>query len=196
MPAPVPLVPGTLYHVYNRGVNRETLFRTDANYRYFLRLLAHHLVPSVHVYAFALLPNHYHLIVRPRVGADRPASRALSNACNAYARALNRQAGRVGSLFSRPFQRKAVESRAYAAALVRYVHENPARHGFVSDFRAWRYTSYPLLSGAASTRLERAEVLSWYGDGGEHLSGLPDLTGVEAPVDVAFEAVMDVVVAG
>lgn len=187
MPHSAPLLPGTLYHVYNRGVGRETVFRTDGHYRLFLRLLAHHVVPSAHVFAFALLPNHFHLVLRPRDAAARPASQALSNACNAYARTFNRATGRAGTLFARPFQRKPVLSRAYAAALVRYVHDNPVRHGLVGGAGEWPYTSLPLLASHAPTRLERREVLSWHDD--EVVA--PTLDADAALVDGAFEALVD-----
>ncbi len=208
MPGLVPLVPGTVYHVYNRGVGRETLYRTAWQYRHFLRLLAHHVVPTAHVYAFALLPNHFHLVLRPRVTFEgvappRSASQALSNACNAYARTFNRAAGRTGTLFARPFQRKPVLNRRYAASLVRYVHENPVRHGFVTDLLDWPYTSFALLAGHTPTRLERREVLSWYEvppaggpmDAASLLRALP-YTSAPAmpddwPVDLTFEALVE-----
>ncbi|MCK6695065.1 MAG: hypothetical protein L6Q97_23575 [Thermoanaerobaculia bacterium] len=58
------LCPGAIYHIYNRGNNRETIFYTDENYRYFLGKYAKYLTPVLDTYAYCLLPNHFHLAVR------------------------------------------------------------------------------------------------------------------------------------
>jgi len=140
MPTPS-LVPGTLYHVYNRGVNRETLFRTDTQYRHFWKLLDHHVAPCADVLAFTLLPNHFHLLLVAHAEGPRSTSQALSNACNAYAKSVNLRSGRVGPLFCRPFQRKAISDPAYAAAAMSYVLHNAVHHGLVAHAAAWPWSS-------------------------------------------------------
>lgn len=66
-----PLQYGTYYHIYNRGNNGENLFREEANYRYFLTLYAKHIVPVACTYAYALLANHFHLLIRTRTKAEQ-----------------------------------------------------------------------------------------------------------------------------
>lgn len=66
MSAQTPLRPGRFYHVYNRGINGETLFREERNYRYFLNKYAHHVTPVADTYAHCLMPNHFHLLIRIR----------------------------------------------------------------------------------------------------------------------------------
>lgn len=162
MPTP-PLVPGLRYHVYNRGVNRETLFRTDAHYRRFLALLGHHVAPCAHVYAFALLPNHFHLILEPHSDGPRSISQALSNACNAYVKGYNLATGRVGTLFGRPFQRKVLTSEAYAASAIRYVLLNAVKHRLVTDAADWPWSSWHVLQSERPTLLARDDVRRWLG---------------------------------
>ena len=181
MPTP-PFLPGTLYHVYNRGVSRQTVFAKDAHYRHFLELLAHHVVPCARVYAFALLPNHFHLVAEPRDDAPRSASQALSNACNAYAQHFNRDTSRSGALFCRPFQRKAVTDERYFAALVRYVHGNAQHHGLLPDGAAWPYTSEALITSDRPTLLERGAVRGWLCQP-DTLSGSDVLTGLAQIVE-------------
>ena len=60
----VPMEYGKFYHICNRGVNREDLFRNDDNYRYFLKLYAKHVEPVADTFAWCLLKNHFHLLVR------------------------------------------------------------------------------------------------------------------------------------
>ncbi|HSM57092.1 MAG TPA: hypothetical protein VK879_13145 [Candidatus Sulfomarinibacteraceae bacterium] len=59
-----PLAPGTYYHIYNRGINDEIIFKEERNYPFFLKKMAHYILPVAEVYAYCLLPNHFHLLVR------------------------------------------------------------------------------------------------------------------------------------
>ena len=177
-----PLEAGVHYHIYNRGNNRETLFRSDENYRYFLQLYALHIEPVAVTYAYALLPNHFHLHVRirseteqrswaerfgtddfPRERLPLSPSRQFSNLFNAYAKAANKTFGRTGSLFQKPFQRIPVTEQPYLTHLVCYIHHNPQRHGLIDDFTLWPYTSYRSLLSSLPSRLDRESVMGWFG---------------------------------
>jgi hypothetical protein len=165
---PLPLKWGTYYHIYNRG-DHENIFREERNYHYFLKLYAHHIEPIAGTYAYCLLKNHFHLCVRTRDLADVPAdpkdpSQCFSNFFNAYAKAFNKTYYRSGALFQRPFERIEVSSEAYLQHLIVYIHQNPQRHGFLSDFREWPYSSYHSLLCNKPTKLHRREVLDWFGD--------------------------------
>ena len=61
-----PFLPGFYYHVYNRGNNGETLFRQERNYRYFLELYALYIYQIAETFAYCLLPNHFHFLIRIR----------------------------------------------------------------------------------------------------------------------------------
>ena len=69
MVGPEPLHYGETYHVYNRGNNGETLFREQRNYPYFLKLYARYTEPVAETYAYCLMSNHFHLLVR--IKSDR-----------------------------------------------------------------------------------------------------------------------------
>ena len=60
MPSPPPLAYDGYYHIYNRGNNRENIFKETRNYRYFLTLYAKHIEPVADTFAYCLLPNHFH----------------------------------------------------------------------------------------------------------------------------------------
>ena len=66
MKTTAPLQPGHYYHVYNRGNNREDLFREECNYRYFLQLYTRHVLPIAITFAYCLMRNHFHFLVRIR----------------------------------------------------------------------------------------------------------------------------------
>ena len=66
MPSPSPLLYDTYYHIYNRGVNRENIFREERNYEYFLKLYIKHVEPVAETFAYCLLRNHFHVLVRTK----------------------------------------------------------------------------------------------------------------------------------
>ena len=162
MTSPVVLVPGHYYHIYNRGNNRENIFREERNYRYFLDLYTAHIEPAADTLAYCLLKNHFHLLVCIKY-VPAP-SRAFANLFNAYTKTINKTYGRTGSLFQKPFQRLPVNSDRYFLQLIFYIHFNPQKHGLVTDFRDWPWSSYYALGTAQPTRLSRAAVFNWFGD--------------------------------
>ena len=66
MTSPTPLEYDQTYHIYDRGNNRQDIFLEDRNYRYFLQLYARYVEPVADTYAYCLLRNHFHLLVRIR----------------------------------------------------------------------------------------------------------------------------------
>ncbi|MDP2423955.1 MAG: hypothetical protein Q8M23_06380 [Bacteroidales bacterium] len=139
---------GIVYHVYNRGNNYENLFREDRNYTYFLSLLTKHLIPVADIYAYCLLKNHFHLLIRVKdfhllsEKHNQKPYLAFSNLFNAYAKAINKAYHRSGSLFKEHLQRKRIIDNEYLVALVSYIHMNPVKHGFTDDFESYPYSSY------------------------------------------------------
>ena len=71
MPSAPPLEAGTVYHVFNRGTNRENAFLEPRNYRHFLQLYARYVEPVADTYVYCLLRNHFHLLVRVKAGEER-----------------------------------------------------------------------------------------------------------------------------
>lgn len=66
MTSPTPLLFDTYYHIYNRGVNGENIFIEERNYEYFLKLYEKHLAPVMDLFAYCLLRNHFHILVRTK----------------------------------------------------------------------------------------------------------------------------------
>lgn len=162
MPTITPLRDSTYYHIYTRGNNRIDLFREQRNYGYFLDLYRHHVDPVADTFAYCLLRNHFHLLIRTHDKTAKAPSQAFANLHNAYARAFNQFYGRVDALFQHPFRRIEVRSEAHLLRLVVYIHRNPQRHGLIPDFRRWQYSSYQSLVSTAPSRLQRAVVLEWF----------------------------------
>ena len=60
------LLPDTYYHIYQRGNNKQTIFFEPENYRYFLSLYVKYIVPVALTFAYCLLPNHLHFLIKTR----------------------------------------------------------------------------------------------------------------------------------
>lgn len=205
MKTTTPLQPGCCYHIYNRGNNREDLFREERNSPYFLQLYARHVHPIADTFAYCLMRNHFHLLVRikaslpeqtPRVSEACEVSKVFkpsqyfSNLFNAYTKAINKAYGRTGSLFEERFGRIEVTSERYFANLVFYIHFNPQKHGFVDDFREWQWSSYHALRTTGETRLNRGQVLEWFGNVTEFENfhrGMIDELAIKALIDEDLE---------
>lgn len=157
---------GCFYHIYNRGNNREVLFKERTNYLYFLMLMEKYIFPVADIYAYCLLNNHFHLLVKIREDCEAKGFRPqqnFSNFFNAYAKSFNQKYNRTGKLFQERFRRKKVEDNFYLFELVYYIHGNPQKHRLLLDFRKYSYSSYQILISDKKTILQREEVFDWFG---------------------------------
>jgi putative transposase len=165
----IPLIPGTYFHIFNRGNNREKLFREVRNYECFLRLYAFHIAPIADTYAYCLLKNHFHFLVRIKDGPEKtlyPAglSKPFSNFFNAFTRTVNKEYGRTGALFQRPFGRIAVTSDSHLLRLIVYIHQNPQKHRLAHDFREWPFSSFHVQFSVQPSFVNRENVMKLFGN--------------------------------
>jgi hypothetical protein len=105
------------------------------------------------------------------LGFENYASRQFSNFFNAYAKTINKAYGRTGSLFQHPFGRVPITTDKQFWNVIAYVHQNPQKHGFVKDFRDWKYSSYGVIlkSNGNSTIVRRSQVMEWFGTRDDYL---------------------------
>jgi REP element-mobilizing transposase RayT len=176
----IPLLPHTTYHIYTHANGNECLFRSEENYLYFLKKYGEHIYPVAETYAYCMMPNHLHLAVKIRseeellqhqrlglTGFENLSgliSQQFSNLFNAYTKAYNKRYNRRGSLFTRPFKRKAVESDRYFTELIVYIHNNPVHHGFVKNLLDWPHSSIHAYIWDKPSKLNRQHLLDWVGD--------------------------------
>lgn len=169
MPNYQAIQPGCYYHIYNRGNNGEDIFIEERNYLYFLNLYKKYLTPIAETFAYCLLPNHFHLLIRIKdlsefSGCENfQPGRAFAGLFGTYAKGFNTAYERTGSVFEKPFRRKMILENQYLYNLVIYIHFNPQRHGLINDFREWPYSSYKAIAGGLDTKIRKDEVLGWFG---------------------------------
>lgn len=181
-----PLTSEKYYHIYNRGNNREDLFLEEKNYFYFLDLLKKHIQPIAHVLAYCLLKNHFHLLINTKKIEDKKISQAFSNLFNAYAKAINKQYKRSGSLFQDRFSRKIVKDENQLRNLIIYIHTNPTHHGFVEDFSTYKYSSYRSHLSKQKTLLDREFVLDQF-DSRENFKYVHQAKSFDIDEDLSLE---------
>lgn len=117
--------PGALHHVMARGIERREIFCDDQDREIFLTRLEKALEETGTVcYAWALLPNHLHLLL---VSGRKPVGRMMQAALGGYALYFNRRHRRGGHLFQNRFKSVLCEREPYLLELVRYIHLNPLR---------------------------------------------------------------------
>ena len=158
-------ISGLIYHVMCRGIERSIIFNDDYDREQLLTRISKHAGRgSFHVYAFSLMPNHFHLLVRP---LDIGLATFMRRVLTGYAVYFNRRHKRSGHLFQNRYKSIVVEEEAYLLELVRYIHLNPLRGGVISNLEElsiWPYSGYSALIGKAKySWFEADHTLSLFG---------------------------------
>ncbi len=183
------LEPDRFYHIYNRANGSELLFRNPENYKFFLRRYKKYITPIVHTYAYCLLPNHFHMLVRVKSEMElleiyerklmgqhtnlRDSSKNLgdfsnlqgfiarqfSNFFNSYAKAYNKQYNRMGSLFIHAYSRISISSQTQLKNTLLYIHRNAMEAKLATSMDGWEFSSYGELVSKSDTWLSRPECI-------------------------------------
>ncbi len=177
---------GEYYHIYNRGNNKEILFRERKNYDYFMSLYLKYIDPIAETLAYCLMPNHVHFVVRIKDENDiksfeelnlfqrkaiilidhkKPTpSNQFSHLFNAYSKAINTDYKRTGSLFEHPFERRLIDNFHYLQRCIAYVHYNPIEAGLVYNMKDYRWSSFKALFSSSITHMSSDLVMKVFED--------------------------------
>ena len=157
---------GAYFHVENRALDGRVLFERPDDAREFLSRIAR-VVRGRHLdlHAYALLPTRFHLLVSSPEGRLAGGLRRVQDA---YARELNRRAGRRGPLFRGRYRARLLASRVHRAAVLGYVHESPVRAGLAATPAAYPYASARLVRVSLRPPWLDPRLLErWGGDDGD-----------------------------
>ncbi|MHB1361407.1 MAG: transposase [Thermoleophilia bacterium] len=157
---------GYLYHVIARGIERRNIFHDDADRDFFLSRMGKILMETeTPIHAFALMPNHIHLLVR-RTGAAL--STVMRRLLTCYALYFNRRNDRAGHVFQNRYHSVVCQEEPYYFELLRYIHLNPIRAGYLSSLR--ELAKYPysghayIMGGCVSKWFDPDPVLASFND--------------------------------
>lgn len=186
-----PLEADCFFHIYNRGNDGIKIFYNNGNYEYFLKKFDEYFSGYLHVYTYCLLANHFHFLVSIKnekevlkaaekmKGIEKIKKNALENNYDlvavlvseqfrrffiAYSKAINNQTGRHGSLFTKKFRRKKVNTLNYLQRLVFYIHTNPVHHELSNDFINYKWNTYRKILSSHKSKLMKKQVIEWFND--------------------------------
>lgn len=177
-----------VYHIYNRS--NEKLFYSRENYLFFLTKIKNIIAPSAHIFAWVLMPNHFHLLIEATkescinvAESHRPdlqlLSKNIGTVLSSYPQAINRQEGRRGNLFAHKTKAKMLNEAYYsgsasmlpqrgqidyATACFLYIHQNPVMAGLVSNPEDWEFSSFLDYAGLRDGKLVNKEIAHQYID--------------------------------
>ena len=139
---------GVLHHVIFRGIERRSIFRSAADKDWFVQRLGQLLqASSTSCYAWALMSNHVHLLLRT---GGVSLSTLMRRLLTGYAGYFNRRYNRHGQLFQNRYKSIVCQEDLYLQELVRYIHLNPLRAGIVKTFEGlknYEYSGHSALMG-------------------------------------------------
>lgn len=145
---------GNIYHVYNRGNEKQQIFFTNANYNFFLRKIEKYVQPNCDILAWCLMPNHFHFLIHANekscaVVTEKPFPiyslvNGLRLLLSSYTKAINVQQSRTGNLFQQKTKSKSVSQgkEDYSAIAFHYIHQNPLKAKLVDKIEDWQYSSF------------------------------------------------------
>lgn len=192
-----PLVNNQIYHVFNRGIDKRTTFVDQGDYGRFYQCLKFYQYSEpplnlsrfliigdekrkdyleeswgdkcVTIYAYCLMPNHFHLILRQDI--DNGISWFIGQVLNSYTRYFNTKNKRVGQLFLESFKNVLVDGEEQFLHLSRYIHLNPYTSKFVKTFDEldkYEWSSYQEYLGKSDDNIcNTSDILFHFGNNSE-----------------------------
>ena len=159
------------YHIYNRGNNKDLIFFEDENYRFFLERFNKYLRNFVNLYAYCLMPNHFHFLISLKSNSDIhtdtdieiKVDKGFKNMFISYAKSINKRYHRTGSLFQNSYKKKEINRELYFKNLVQYIHQNPVSASMCKECSDWKYSSYNTIIGLSETTIKRLYILNEFG---------------------------------
>ena len=204
--------PHNVYHVYNRGNNKQPIFFNSRNYDFFLEKIKHQFAPICEILCWCLMPNHFHLMIyatektcseRSSFGGKpmQELPYRIGVLLSSYSQAINKQNGTTGSLFQQKTKAKCVTDREafvrkaqsdpngidndnYLITCMHYIHQNPIKAKIVNKIEDWKYSSFQEYIGSDSIlKVNKTLLLS--------LSGYDALTFYEDSYQILGDNVIE-----
>ena len=170
------------YHIYNRGVNKEKIFRDEQDFEVFLGILKRYFDPKsrrenratypdysdqLDILAYCLMPNHFHLFIYQKEPSGM--TNLLKSTCVSYGMYFNKKYKRVGPIFQQRYKAVLIDNDAQLLHISRYIHLNP------DDYYHWPWSSLPYYLGSKHSQWLRPDrVLALHEQMGSYRDFLDD----------------------
>lgn len=160
------------FHVFNRGVAKQPIFLDEQDYRHFLRRLQKLKSEKRfdhEIYAYVLMPNHFHLLLQTK---KTPLAKIMTSLLTSYSMYFNRKYQRVGPLFQNRFKSKLCDRDSYFLGASRYIHLNPIEAGIATSLDEYPWSSYQeIFSNGGASIIHQDEILRLIGTSPVDLEG-------------------------
>lgn len=174
-------ITGEVYHIYNRGNNKQPIFFNDRNYIQFLKTVRNNWKPYCEILCWCLMPNHFHFMIQTTDSSCVPINayggksmqmlaKKIGWSLSTYAQYINRQNNTSGSLFQQKTKAKCIaeysssrnnnkSSASYLQDCMHYIHQNPWKAGLVNKMEDWSYSSFQDYAGLRQGTLCNMELM-------------------------------------
>ncbi|MDQ6903260.1 MAG: hypothetical protein M3139_09650 [Bacteroidota bacterium] len=177
------LLPDKVYHIFSRAIGNDKLFLHEENYKFFLQKFKLHISPIADTFAYTLLSNHFHFLIRiksleeiknyfRKVKRNKPfhidivsefIMERFGNLLNSYTKSFNKRNKRKGGLFIDTMRRVEIADDAQLGVIIFYIHKNAVHHQYCKKIAGWQWSSYNSILSNAPTMLLRDEIIDWFG---------------------------------
>lgn len=163
------------FHVFNRGLAKQDIFKENADYRRFLTKLKELKERDDYdfsLYAYVLMPNYFHFLIETK---RTPLAKIMSSLLTSYSMYFNKKYARFGPLFQNRFKSKLCDKNTYFLGASRYVHLNPIEQGLVERVEDYPWSSYQELFAISSFQLiDQDKVKKFIGNRENYLGFLQE----------------------
>ena len=158
--------PGVLHHVMGRGIEKRKIFRGDGDRNDFIdRLSALVQEGAMEIYAWVLMPNHFHMLCKTK---NLPLASSMRRILTGYVVNFNKRHRRYGHLFQNRYKSIVCQEDIYLKELVRYIHLNLLRAGLVKDLKELNrsfWSGHSALVGKVKREWQNTEYVLSFFDG-------------------------------
>lgn len=174
------LATGQIYHIFNRGVNKNDIFFSEKNYKRFLTTAIHYKnflhkftassvsdtvseklrkmeKPKIQILTYCLMPNHFHFLIKQL--EEGGITWFMQHLSSSYVHYLNIKHDRVGSLFQGPFKNVLIDSDEQLLHVSRYIHLNPLVSNLTTDLKSYTWSSYSSYISDYNDNLSEPEFI-------------------------------------
>lgn len=153
-------LPGWPHHIIQRGNNRQAIFASAEDYRFWLDLLAQQAPRyEVLIHAYVLMDNHFHLLATPKTADGLP--KLMQAVGRSYVRYFNQSQQRTGTLWEGRYRSTVIQPERYLLACMVYMDLNPVRAGLVVQAQDYPWSSHGHCLGQRVDRLITPHALFW-----------------------------------
>lgn len=166
-------LPDSLYHIYNRGNQKQLIFFTPENYHYFIRKMDKLIASRCDLLSYCLMPNHFHMLVhtnerstlmlRKGIMPIQNLSEGIRLLLSGYAKGINKKMGFTGNLFQQKTKAKIITGEELHPGRITfdYIHQNPLKAGLVTRLENWEYSSFKDYVGMRGKSICNISKAGW-----------------------------------